>query len=235
MTRSAALKTQGGGARAGAADTLPGTAKPSPQTIRARSAARESAPAAGSEGAGERRGTGPVSLETVLAELRAVRAVQEDILAILRGEAGSASGADVEAEEGDSHAVSVVRSARRKSVLLIDDDADTREAAVGELQQADVPVRAVAEGNTALRAIAEEKPDVIAIELGLRGDMAGKDIINMIKATMEWVDIPIVLWTREAVDGQKEARLIHGADELVPKSGGAAALAARVITLFRRG
>jgi DNA-binding response OmpR family regulator len=57
----------------------------------------------------------------------------------------------------------------------------------------------------------------------------------MIKATMEWVDIPIILWTREAVPSQKEARQIHGADEVVPKSGGPAALVARVITLFRRG
>jgi DNA-binding response OmpR family regulator len=64
--------------------------------------------------------------------------------------------------------------------------------------------------------------------------MAGKDVINMIKATMEWVDIPIVLWTREAVSNQKEARQIHGADELVPKSAGPAALVARIISIFRR-
>jgi DNA-binding response OmpR family regulator len=56
----------------------------------------------------------------------------------------------------------------------------------------------------------------------------------MIKATMEWVDIPIVLWTRETVSNQKEARQIHGADEVVSKSAGAAALVARVITVFRR-
>jgi DNA-binding response OmpR family regulator len=65
--------------------------------------------------------------------------------------------------------------------------------------------------------------------------MAGKDVINVIKATMEWVDIPIVLWTREPVANQREARQIHGADEIVPKSSGAAALVARVITVFRRG
>jgi DNA-binding response OmpR family regulator len=64
--------------------------------------------------------------------------------------------------------------------------------------------------------------------------MAGKDVINMIKATREWVDLPILLWTREAVSNQKEARQIHGADEIVPKSAGAGALVARVITLFRR-
>ncbi len=94
-------------------------------------------------------------------------------------------------------------------------------AAVAELLHADVPVRAFDDGNAALSAIAEEKPDVIVLELGLGGEMGGKDLVNMIKATMEWVDIPIVLWTREAVSNQKEARQIHGADEVVPKSGGA--------------
>jgi len=52
---------------------------------------------------------------------------------------------------------------------------------------------------------------------------------------MEWVDIPIILWTREPVTNQMEARQIHGADEVVPKSGGSQALLARVITVFRRG
>jgi hypothetical protein len=43
-----------------------------------------------------------------------------------------------------------------------------------------------------------------------------------------------VLRTRESVANQREARQIHGADELIPKSSGAAALAARIITLFRQ-
>ena len=37
--------------------------------------------------------------------------------------------------------------------------------------------------------------------------MAGKDVVNMIKATMEWVDIPIVLYTRAAIANQKDARI----------------------------
>ena len=78
------------------------------------------------------------------------------------------------------------------------------------------------------------KPDIIVLELALEGEMAAKDVINLIKATMEWVDIPLILWTRETVTNQREARQIHGADELVEKSAGAAALVARVITVFRR-
>jgi CheY-like chemotaxis protein len=130
--------------------------------------------------------------------------------------------------------LSPIRALHRKSVLLVDDDPETRQAAVAELLNADVPVRAFDDGNAALAGIAEEKPDVIALEIGLAGEMGGKDLVNMIKATMEWVDIPIVLWTREDVASQREARQIHGADEVVLKSGGPAALAARVITVFRR-
>ena len=95
-------------------------------------------------------------------------------------------------------------------------------------------MRAFGDGNHALAAIAEQKPDVIVLEVQVGGDLAGKDLVNMIKATMEWVDIPIVLWTRENVSNQREARQVHGADEVVGKSQGAAALVARVITLFRR-
>ena len=50
----------------------------------------------------------------------------------------------------------------------------------------------------------------------------------MIKATMEWVDIPIVLYTRAAVESQREARQVHGADEFVLKRSGPAALVLEV-------
>lgn len=120
-------------------------------------------------------------------------------------------------------------------MVLVDDDPQTREAVLAEFHQADVPVRACGDGNAAIAAIAEEKPDVIILEIAMAGEMAGRDVINMVKATMEWVDVPIILWTREAVSNQKEARQIHGADEVVPKSSGPQALLARVITVFRRG
>jgi CheY-like chemotaxis protein len=175
--------------------------------------------------------TEAVTLEALPAELVALRAVQEEILGLLRrGDAAPAAGG--EAEEGP--VLSPVRSRRRKSVIVVDDDHATRDAAVAALQQAAVPVRAVGDGHEALAAIAAEKPDVIAIEIGLAGEMGGKDVINMIKATMEWVDIPIVLWTREEIASQREARQIHGADELVQKASGPEALVANVITLFRR-
>jgi len=128
-----------------------------------------------------------------------------------------------------------VRSRRRKTVLLFDDDAATRAETLAALQAAEVPTRSVDDGRVGVAAIAEERPDVIVLELGMAGSMGGKDVVNMIKATMEWVDIPIVLYTRLPVESQKEARQVHGADEVVRKGpGGAEALVARVIAVFRR-
>jgi CheY-like chemotaxis protein len=195
------------------------------------------APPAPSE-SGTASARGPATLETLLAEIRVVRQVQEQILGLLRGGPVASAALDPDVDDDDAppqRSVPPVRSRRRKSVLLIDDDPATRTAAKAALEAADVPVRVVEGGNAALAAIAEEKPDVIAMELEVGGAMPGKDVINMIKATMEWVDIPIVLYTRAPITSQKEARTIHGADEIVLKaSEGPSVLVSRVITLFRR-
>jgi CheY-like chemotaxis protein len=266
MTRSAALRSQGGGRRPASAPapgpspdesspsaTLP-PARPPLVGLKTAPTAFAAPPDAGHKLAGSRaearaepaaEAEDAVTLAALLSEVRAVRDTQDLILEQLHGLRRAATApaaphppaiepAEPAVARAASPALSAIRARRRKSVVLVDDDPLTREAAVAELQHADVPVRAFDDGNAALSAIAEEKPDVIVLELGTGGDMGGKDLVNFVKATMEWVDIPIILWTREAIASQKEARQIHGADEVVPKSGGAAALLARVITIFRR-
>jgi len=220
-------------------------APPLPRSTAKADGSKRKGAAASSEGLPELPGAGEPragdgasvqeTLDLLVREVRALQVTQAHILELLaHGRGASPPVAHVVEDDADPDDLSPIRARQRKTVVLIDDDPATRAAAVAELQQADVPVRAFADGNAALSGIAEEKPDVIVLELGLGGEMAGKDVINMVKATMEWVDLPIVLWTREPVNNQKEARQIHGADEIVPKSAGAGALLARVITLFRR-
>jgi CheY-like chemotaxis protein len=190
----------------------------------------------------------PQALDTILDELRGLREGQREILDLLRQPAGpggsrqaaseplGAFGDDDDDRPAPPPPPAAVRSRRRKTVLLIDDDPDALAAAVDALERAEVPVRSVADGNSGVAAIAAEKPDVIVMELALKGAMAGKDVINMIKATMEWVDVPIVLYTRLPIESQREARQTHGADEYVLKGPGSPeALVGRVIALFRRG
>ncbi len=142
----------------------------------------------------------------------------------------------LEAGEASAPSALPVRTrSRRKTVLIIDDDDTTRNAAQAAFEQAHIPVRGVGDGRAALADIAAQRPDVIVLELGLKDPMAGQDVISLIKATMEWVDIPIVLYTRLPIESEKEARTLHGADDLVPKGPAAAeALVARVIQNFQR-
>jgi len=181
----------------------------------------------------------PASLGDVMGELRALRGLQVEILSMLKAMASVNSSDPPTTESEEAFAappLAPVRSRRRKTVLVMDDDDQTRKATVAALEHAEVPVRAVGDGNAGLEIMAADRPDVVVLELGMTGRMAGKDVVNMIKATMEWVDIPIVLYTRIPVENQKEARITHGADELVPKGAGSPeALVARVIALFRRG
>ena len=232
MTRSAAERAKGGGqggAQKASQPTPPAPPPPTPPPTPVPSPPPPPAPA-----------DEPVTLETVLCEVRALREAQQQVLESLEQlrralpVAAAAPAPPAEGEDEDAPSVAPIRARRRKTVLLVDDDAATCEEAKAELEKADVPVRTSDDGRAALRLIAEQKPDVIALELGLGGEMGGKDLVNVIKATMEWVDIPIILWTREPVATQKEARQLHGADDLAPKAGGAAALVARVITQFRR-
>jgi CheY-like chemotaxis protein len=184
----------------------------------------------------------PVGLEFLFEELRAMRVVQDEILALLKNRLAPGEPASTEDDgpfSGPGEPVPlpspVVRSRRRKTVLLIDDDPSSRIAALQALELAEVPTRTASDGNAGLAAIAQEKPDVIVLELGIDGTMSGKDVVNMVKATMEWVDVPIILYTRVPIESQKEARTIHGADELVQKgTDGANQLVARVIALFRK-
>jgi len=272
MTRSAALRSQGGPKPAAPAPPAPAlsvaehppsatlpptparqagvktapTGLPNAPDDAPKPAGRKAEAKADTRAQAEAKDEDRLALAALLSEVRAVRETQHLILEALDGlrraavatrapTSAAAGGADPETAEAAGPGLSPIRARRRKTVVLVDDDPRTREAAVVELEQAEVPVRAFGDGNAALSAIAEEKPDVIVLELGTGGDMGGKDLVNFVKATMEWVDIPIILWTREPVASQKEARQIHGADEVVPKSGGAAALVARVITVFRRG
>ena len=169
--------------------------------------------------------------------------VQKQILTTLQTRLGSPAPAPeapkeaepaVESDEFAAFPPAPTRARRRKTVLLVNDDEATA-AAVAALEQAEIPVRTARTTAEALAAIAAEKPDVIALEPELRGDRSGEHLIDGIKSTMEWVDIPIVLYTRADVQSQEQARTHYGGDEFVLKGPqGPTALVSQIITLFRR-
>jgi CheY-like chemotaxis protein len=215
------------------------------------------AAAASAAPAAPTRGTDPPSIATALdglrAEVESLRRGQEQILQALRDlvsvprptppeNVAAASDATLDppiATSGprSSAPVSEVRTRRRqKTVLVVDDDEESCKEVLAALKSAQVPARCVRDGSAALAAIAADKPDVLVLELGLSGRTVGRDVINMVKATMEWVDICIVLYTRIGIEDPGDVRTIHGADEFVAKGPGSAeVLAAHIVQIFQRG
>lgn len=177
----------------------------------------------------------------IMAELKAIRRAQDRLLDLLSGGArpalpGSLPGLTPVGPGARAAAQAPgVRTQNRKTALLIDDDLAARFELVAALREAEVPVREAGSGNEGLTLISQERPDVIVIEAELGGDMTSQDTITLIKATMEWIDIPIVLYTRLPIADQEEARTSYAADDFVLKGpGAAAAIVARVVALFRR-
>jgi CheY-like chemotaxis protein len=190
------------------------------------------------------------TLRQIAEELRTIRQQQDRILQILELLPGrrpaatpplespappAAAGAPHEGDGIVAEPPAPTRARRRKTVLLMDDDPTSREIALRALEAAEVPTRAVSDGASGIAALMAEKPDVLVIEPELGGVKTGRDVIDLVKATMEWVNIPVVIYTRANLPGVEEARLLYGADELVLKGErGGEALVSHVIAIFRR-
>lgn len=186
------------------------------------------------------------TLRQIAEELRAIRQQQDRMLQILERLPGRRPAAAPafetpaasDAHEGDgivAEPPAPTRARRRKTVLLMDDDPASREVALQALEAAEVPTRAVSDGAAGIAALMAEKPDVLVIEPELGGVKTGRDVIDLVKATMEWVNIPVVIYTSASITGVEEARLLYGADELVLKGErGGEALVSHVVAIFRR-
>lgn len=113
-------------------------------------------------------------------------------------------------------------NAAGKSALVVDDDAATREAAMKALAALGFAAAPAESGEVAMAAMAKQRPTIIVVEGSMTGALSGRDFVNYVKSTMEWIDIPILLHTREAVPNHEIARTDYGADDFVIKQAGSA-------------
>lgn len=181
----------------------------------------------------------PGQFEALLTEIREVRRLQELMLEKLDARPVAAFSAqraaaadDIETVDADDLAAPSPVGA---DVLLVDDDATTRAAAEQALRASGVAVRVVSDGSKVLEAIAQRLPSALVLEAELGGAMPARDLIDRIKATMEWVNIPIVLFTRREITAEHEMRTQFGADAYVAKGPGAeVVLAGRVQEVINR-
>jgi two-component system response regulator PrrA len=115
-------------------------------------------------------------------------------------------------------------------VLVVDDDADVREALQQGLGFQGLAVRQSADGLAALADITALMPDVVLLDVGMPG-MNGVELVRQLRA--EGYSLPVcMLSARDEVD-DRVAGLAAGADDYVVKPFSVVELAARLHALVR--
>jgi CheY-like chemotaxis protein len=80
------------------------------------------------------------------------------------------------------------------SVLVVDDDADSRDVVGRFLGRAGYSVRSAANGREALVAVATTPPDVIILD-AMMPEMSGVEFLQVIRSYLRWSSLPVILLT----------------------------------------
>jgi DNA-binding response OmpR family regulator len=117
-----------------------------------------------------------------------------------------------------------------KGVLVVEDEAAIAEAVRARLSSEGYRVRVAFDGPQAIRAAAEEKPDLVVLDLMLPG-MDGLEVCREIQKK-EW--IPVLMLTARTDEADKVAGFAVGADDYLTKPFSMRELTARVRAIIRR-
>jgi two-component system KDP operon response regulator KdpE len=115
-------------------------------------------------------------------------------------------------------------------ILIIDDEEAIRRFLRVTLTAQGYTVLEADTGNTGLLSAAEQKPDLVILDLGLP-DIDGVMVTRMLR---EWTRIPIIILSVRGSEKDKIAALDAGADDYLTKPFGAGELLARIRAALRR-
>ncbi len=118
----------------------------------------------------------------------------------------------------------------RLRVLLVDDEPQIRRVLRPSLTASGYEVRDATTGHEALAAIADFKPDLIILDLGLP-DIDGKEVLR--KLRLITAKTPVVVLSARDREAEKVAALDMGANDYVEKPFGIGELLARMRASIR--
>lgn len=116
------------------------------------------------------------------------------------------------------------------TVLVVDDEPQIVRALRINLSARGYRVVTAHDGAAALRAVAEGRPDVVVLDLGLP-DMDGNEVIHGLRG---WTQVPIIVLSARVESSDKVYALDAGADDYVTKPFGMDELLARLRAAVRR-
>jgi DNA-binding response OmpR family regulator len=117
-----------------------------------------------------------------------------------------------------------------KTVLVVDDEPRIVRIVQDYLQYAGFAVLVAAEGAGALALARARRPDLVVLDLGLPG-MDGLEVAAQLRRESQ---VPLIMLTARAQEGDRLAGLDLGADDYVTKPFSPRELVARVRAVLRR-
>jgi len=119
---------------------------------------------------------------------------------------------------------------QRGSVLVVDDDGTVVDIVSAYLQRAGYATRGARDGVEALGVAAEQRPDLVVLDLMLPG-LNGFDVMRRLRERRK---VSVILLSAKGQPGDRVTGLRLGADDYVPKPFSPAELVARVDAVLRR-
>ena len=120
-----------------------------------------------------------------------------------------------------------------KRILVVEDHADNRQIIRDMLAPTGYEITEVENGEEALAAIANQRPDLILMDIQLPV-MDGYETARRIKADPALRSIPIIAVTSYALSGEEKKARAAGCDEYVPKPFSPRQLLAKIRNFLQR-
>lgn len=118
-------------------------------------------------------------------------------------------------------------------ILVVDDDMDIVRLVRSYLEKAGYQILTAYDGETALRLLKTEKPQLLILDLMLP-DRDGWDVARTVRSDPQLAATPIIMLTARVEDNDKIVGLEIGADDYITKPFNPREVVARVRALLRR-
>jgi two-component system phosphate regulon response regulator PhoB len=118
-------------------------------------------------------------------------------------------------------------------ILVVDDEPDITALVAYHLARNGYRVSTAANGNDALRAVSEEQPSLIVLDLMLPG-LSGYEVIEQIRSDPTASSMPVLMLTARRDEADRVRGLTLGADDYLTKPFSPQELVLRVGAILRR-
>jgi two-component system phosphate regulon response regulator PhoB len=120
-----------------------------------------------------------------------------------------------------------------KQILIVEDERPIREMIAFGLRRAGFEVREAADARTGRAEVANKLPDLLLVDWMLP-DTSGLEFTRALKRDRETRELPVIMLTARAEEGDKVAGLEGGADDYITKPFSPRELLARINAVLRR-